>query len=127
MGLVLQRILFSTIALVFATHTTYQHWERRHFIAALPAQLETAGKINISGQAGLTEGCGIAVFRLSPKTRNEMEAQGLQYLQDTKQARGYDSGYYAYESWQATPIEKVLADQVESPEMTTLTLGMSCS
>jgi hypothetical protein len=78
--------------------------ERSHFIDVLPAAIEPAGVVLISGQSGFREGCGVAVFRLSGETLDELNNSGLAALDEARQARGYADDYYHYEAWQSTPV-----------------------
>ena len=85
-------------------YLVFKLFERSHFIDVLPAAIEPAGVVLISGQSGFREGCGVAVFRLSGATRNALKSSGLAALSEANQARGHADDYHRYEPWQSTPV-----------------------
>lgn len=96
-------VLLSCWALL-CLYLVFKLFERSHFIDVLPAAIEPAGVVLISGESGFREGCGVAVFRLSGATRSVLKNSGLAVLDEARQARGYADDYYHYEPWRSTPV-----------------------
>lgn len=92
-------------------YLTFKLFERAHFIDALPAAIEPAGVVLISGESGFREGCGVAVFRLSGDSRDALAANGLAALAGAQQARGYTDAYYSYAAWQGTPVPEAYSSE----------------
>jgi hypothetical protein len=85
-------------------YVLFKLFERGYFIDVLPAAIEPAGVVLISGASGFREGCGVAVFRMAEQTLDALAANGLAALAEARQARGYEDDYYSYEAWQSTPV-----------------------
>lgn len=90
--------------LLLALYLMFKQFERSHFIDVLPAAIEPAGVVLISGQTGFREGCGMAVFRLSGATRSALKSSGLAALGEARQGRAYSDYYHRYGDWQSTPV-----------------------
>lgn len=56
-----------------------------------------------SDQQGLRESCGVHVFELNKITIDQIEKEGISFLNTAKQARGYGNHYYSYGEWLQTP------------------------
>lgn len=56
-----------------------------------------------SDQQGLRESCGVHVFELKKITIDQIEKEGITFLNTAKQARGHDNYYYSYGEWIQTP------------------------
>lgn len=107
LGRLLYRGLLLHCWLLLVLYLGFKVGERQFSIAALPAAIEPAGVLLISGESGLREGCGVAVFRMAPALRQRLAAQGLAALDGARQARGYsDEAYYRYAAWRPTPVSE---------------------
>lgn len=105
LGRLLYRGLLLHCWLLLVLYLGVKFAERQFSIAALPAGIEPAGVVLISGESGLREGCGVAVFRMAPALRQRLARQGLAALEGASQGRGYaDESYYSYTAWQPTPV-----------------------
>lgn len=56
-----------------------------------------------SDQQGLRESCGVHVFELKQITIDQIEKEGISFLNTAKQARGDSNYYYSYGEWLHTP------------------------
>lgn len=119
LGRLLYRGLLLYCWLLLVLYLGFKFAERQFSIAALPAGIEPASVVLISGESGFREGCGVAVFRLAPALRQRLAMQGLAALQGARQARGHaDAPYYSYAAWQRTPVSE--------PD-SQVALGLSCA
>ena len=91
-------------ALVFGGFILFLNWERAHFRKILPEEIETAGTLLISGETGLREGCGTAIFRLSKATLKSIEDHGLSFFDRALKSRGHSDRYHTFEPWNKTPL-----------------------
>ena len=104
LGRWLHRAMLLHFWALLCLYLMFKLYERSHFIDVLPAAIEPAGAVLISGESGFREGCGVAVFRLSGEARDALKSLGLAALDEARQARGYADDYYHYEAWQSTPV-----------------------
>jgi hypothetical protein len=104
LGRWLHRVVLLNCWALLCLYLVFKLFERSHFIDVLPAAIEPAGVVLISGQSGFREGCGVAVFRLSGATRSALKNSGLVALSEANQARGHADDYHHYEPWQNTPV-----------------------
>ena len=82
-----------------------EYFQVKIYKDALPPQFEIRSLIYHDGKSGLREGCGAAIFKLSEKTVNEINEQGIEFFKDATHGRVERSKetYRAYKPWQATP------------------------
>lgn len=119
LGRLLYRGLLLHCWLLLVLYLGFKFAERQHSIAALPASIEPAGVVLISGESGLREGCGVAVWRMSAAMRQRLANHGLTALAEARQARGHtDEPYYRYAPWQPTPVEE---------KISAMELGLQCA
>jgi hypothetical protein len=94
---------FLAAAAIFALlHRACGDFERSHAMQGIPANMLVDELILVDEQSALREGCGVAIFRLSPFTLAEIDHQGLDFFSNSKNGR--DNGrYYRYDTWSRTP------------------------
>jgi hypothetical protein len=51
-----------------------------------------------------TEGCGVAVFRMSHALKARLASQGIAALKNATQARENEGLHYRYSQWATTPV-----------------------
>ena len=69
-------LLLVSCWVLLCLYLVFKLYERSHFIDVLPAAIEPAGVVLISGQSGFREGCGVAVFRLDVGLSCDPNASG---------------------------------------------------
>ncbi len=101
----------------FFVYETFQYY---WYSLAIPAQIQITYPVSIGDEAGFREGCGVAVFKVSDKTIEAIQKDGLKFFDGATQGRGYpkpnepysfsdrkklsDYHYYTYEAWKETPV-----------------------
>jgi hypothetical protein len=89
--------------LIFLPMKVWNYWEIHTYREMIPSQFELSETVYHDEQlAGLIEGCGVAIFRLSDKTLVRIRHEGLAYLESTRLGREGDS-YPHYQPWKVTP------------------------
>jgi hypothetical protein len=81
------------------------HWFERqnYYTGVLPRKLEISGSILIA-DFNILQNCHFAVYKLSDKTLNSINREGLAFFADATIGRGYrkenrSNAYYIYEPW----------------------------
>ena len=93
----------AVFALAAAGYLAFSSWESRWYLGMIPDDIEIGGVVRIGGQSGFREGCGAAVFNLSPRTIEKIRAGGVAALTNAKQARNHADSYHSYSDWRQTP------------------------
>lgn len=102
---VLQFLAVLWCSLMLGLYLSYKVVERQWMIRSLPAAIEPRGVVLLADDGGFRESCGAAVFRLSGDTAQQVQAHGLQYLDQARQARRNNDRYGHFEQWQQTPLD----------------------
>jgi hypothetical protein len=99
-------LIVSLVLIPFGLSYAYEKWEQYHYVKAIPAELAANNSILIESSSGLLEGCGVAIYELSPKSRKDIEqGGGLTFLANARQGRGYPKDpFYSYAAWRETPV-----------------------
>ncbi len=99
---------FGTIFVIVLTPiVAYEVFQYHWFSQVIPKQLEITYPISIGEESGFREGCGAAVYKLSDKTIEKIQKNGLKFFEGARQGRGYQfDNYYTYEAWKVTPVPK---------------------
>lgn len=98
-----EKFIALSLLIIFAIYALYSYWEAQWYKGLIPAEIEVSDAVFIDGQSGFREGCGAAVFSLSPKTTNQIVSTGLTALANARRARRHNDAYHAYSTWQKTP------------------------
>jgi hypothetical protein len=83
---------------------------QNYYTGVLPTKLEISGSILTAGYGGLSEGCFFAVYKLSDKTLNSINQEGLTFFNNATKSRTHNvkenqfNMYHSYAEWQKTPI-----------------------
>lgn len=101
----------------FFAHEAFQYY---WYSLALPAQIQITYPVSIGEESGFREGCGVAVFKVSCKTIESIQKDGLKFFDGATQSRGYPKpseplsfsdreklsyyAYHTYETWKETPV-----------------------
>jgi hypothetical protein len=130
----LRAFLLLAGGVVIGTVLFWHVYETLHYRKAIPADIGLAfnfatrgSDVSIYGALFMFDrkACGGAIFDMSDSTADAIRKQGLAFLKDARQGRGYTEktdrsfGYYSYRPWQATPLP---------PEWTALGpwMGLNC-
>jgi len=101
----LRKLLLVFLTIASSIWIAFSLWEEAFYTRAIPADLRIFSVISIRTQSDLLSGCGGVVFRLSRRTSEAIEKQGLSFFITARQGRGYPhKSYYSYEPWQKTPV-----------------------
>ena len=79
-----------------------EHLQVKSYEKAIPSPLQFTELTYHDEQSGLLEGCGVAIFKLSPRTLASINQHGLAFLASATVGRD-GSEYHHYETWQRTP------------------------
>ena len=83
---------------------SYKIFQYYWFTKILPAQIEVTYPLSLGTESGLIrEGCGVAVFKVSQRTLQEIQSGGLTFLNSATKSRGYSDPYHQFELWQESP------------------------
>jgi hypothetical protein len=84
------------------------HWFERqnYYTGVLPSKLEISGSILIA-DLNILQNCHFAVYKLSDKTLNSINREGLAFFADQTKGRDYrkenrNNDYYIYDPWKQT-------------------------
>lgn len=78
-----RKILIAVTILVLflaVTYAVYVHCRDDYYRKLLQVELEVGDAVLIDGEWGFLEGCGVAVFELSPQTRSQLRTKGTTAL-----------------------------------------------
>lgn len=80
-----------------------------HYAGMVPAELEIVDTVAVHEDFTpySTEGCGVAVFRMSRTLKAKLVAQGVTALENAVQARENEGPRYRYSKWSTTPVPPV--------------------
>jgi hypothetical protein len=90
----------------FAYEALQYYW----YSLVLPTKIQITYPVSIGDESGFREGCGVAVFKVSDKTIESIQKEGLKFFDGATQGRGYtnprERSYYynSYENWKETPV-----------------------
>lgn len=93
----------AVFGLAAAGYFAFSSWESRWYLGMIPEDIETGDVVTIGGQSGFREGCGAAVFNLSPRAIEKIKADGIATLTNARQARSHTDSYHSYSNWKQTP------------------------
>jgi hypothetical protein len=60
-----------------AAYLSFQHWESNWYRGLIPSEVDVSDALLIDGESGFREGCGVAIFKLTPQMRERLKVQGL--------------------------------------------------
>ncbi len=84
---------------------------------SIPTEIEISKNIDVGTEYGLFDGCGFAVFELSPNTLKKINTVGIDTLSTLN-----IGGYYSYDSWLKTP--RITSNSESNEDF--WQMGMSC-
>jgi hypothetical protein len=90
----------------------YEAFQYYWYSLVLPSQIQITYPVSIGDESGFREGCGVAVFKVSDKTIEAIQKEGLKFFDAATQGRGYPkpseplsfSDYHTYDTWKETPV-----------------------
>jgi hypothetical protein len=107
-----------------AVYFGFKRWESNWYRGLIPAEVEVGDALLIDGESGFREGCGVAIFRLTPQMRERIKALGLVALDGPLDQRSHVHSPRASRAWAETPY-------VETGDGMTLEdtwqVGLSCA
>ena len=110
---------FKTIVVILlAPYLAYEVFQYYWYAAVLPSQFKITYPVSIGDEWGFREGCGVAVFKISDETIEDIQKNGLNFFDGATQARGLtkpkeslsssvrlsDYSYHTFKTWQETPV-----------------------
>ena len=111
------KLIFLIIITLYAAWSVYEYY---WYSSLIPAKIGITRAINISGQSGLREGCGTAIFRLTNATADAISRKGSDFFNDAIYSRRSKEPRYTYRSWKETPVPKTWTSEGTWP-------GLGCS
>ena len=109
------------IILIFITiHVVWSIYEYFWYSSLIPAKIGITYAVNISGQSGLREGCGAAIFGITNATTDAISRQGINFFNDAIYSRRSKDFRYTYKPWKETPVPKTWTSEGTWP-------GLGCS
>jgi hypothetical protein len=77
-----------------------------HYVGMVPVDLEIIDTVAVHEDFTpySTEGCGVAVFRMSHALKARLASQGITALKNSTQARDNEGPQYRYSQWATTPV-----------------------
>lgn len=97
----------AAMALVLvALSAAWGAFEYRWYASIIPAEIGISHSVEISGQSGIREGCGAAIFRMDEATAARIAREGMGFLAGARQSRGHDDAYHRFEEWKPTPVRR---------------------
>ena len=116
----MKEIIKLIFLLIITLHVAWSIFQYHWYSGLIPAKIGIARAINISGQSGLREGCGAAIFRLTNATADDISRKGSDFFNDAIYSRKSKDPYYTYKPWKETPVPKSWTSEGTWP-------GLSCS
>ncbi|TFW03156.1 hypothetical protein E4K72_12835 [Oxalobacteraceae bacterium OM1] len=109
MNRTLNAALITVLVLVGTIWIVWRFVLASHYAGMVPAELEIADTVAVHEDFTpfSTEGCGVAVFRMSQALKTRLAADGIAALKNATQARGNEGPYYRYSAWAKTPVPPV--------------------
>jgi ABC-type nickel/cobalt efflux system permease component RcnA len=98
-----EKFIAFALLIIFGIYALYSYCETEWYKGLIPAEIEVSSAAYINGQSGFREGCGAAVFSLSPQAKSRIASKGLDALVSARQARNHDHSYHTYSMWKNTP------------------------
>ncbi len=102
---------FKTIVVILLSpFFAYEAFQYYWYALVLPPQIQITYPVSIGDESHFREGCGVAVFKVSDKTIEAIQKDGLKFFDGATQGRGYPKpseplyGYHTYETWKETPV-----------------------
>lgn len=71
------------VLLSCAPYMGYKRWESNWYRSLIPSEIEVGNAVLIDGESGFLEGCGVAIFEITPQMRERMRLQGAATLNGT--------------------------------------------
>ena len=110
----------SIVVILLAPFLAYEVFQYCWYAAVLPSQIKITYPVSIGDESGFREGCGVAVFKVSDETIEDIQKNGLKFFDGATQGRGFpkpkeplsfsdhkklsDYSYHTYETWKETPV-----------------------
>jgi hypothetical protein len=65
------------LLLTYAAYLGFKRWESNSYRGNIPFEVDVADALLIESKSGFMEGCGVAIFELTPQMRERIKVQGL--------------------------------------------------
>jgi hypothetical protein len=94
----------------------YKMYEDNWYRGFLPNEIEISNTVLISVETGITDGCGVAIFKLTDDSIQLLSEKGLDALKSALHSRarfGYYDVHYSYDAWSKTPLRSKDPNQRE--------------
>ncbi len=101
------KIIFVILLSPFFAYEAFQYY---WYSLVLPPQIQITYPVSIGDETYFLEGCGVAVFKVSDKTIESIQKEGLKFFDGATQGRGYTKPsersyyYHTYKNWKETPV-----------------------
>ncbi|MGI0117843.1 hypothetical protein [Zooshikella sp. RANM57] len=100
--------LVLTVCVPVLGWVVFEDYWYRQFI---PKEIGLAYRLSIGSDSGFREGCGVAVFKLSDETYQQISHEGISFFKNIQQARGSSDYSHSYGDWSATPRKDWTRDE----------------
>jgi len=118
--------IISTLLLLGSLASGCSYWEAHFYEGFLPSTIEvTENLFTDSIRGGVIEGCGVAIYRLSPSTIERINSVGIDYFRQAIHPRKDGGRSFTYSEWKETPRSASIYKEVSDPERSYA--GMSCA
>ncbi|MBU2713293.1 hypothetical protein, partial [Zooshikella harenae] len=77
--------LVLTVCVPVLGWVVFEDYWYRQFI---PKEIGLSYRLSIGSDSGIREGCGVAVFKLSDDTYQQISNEGIRFFENIQQARG---------------------------------------
>jgi len=116
----MKKILEVIVLIISTVYVAWSVCEYHWYSGLIPARIGISYAINISGQSGLREGCGAAIFRLTNVTADAISHKGSDFFNDAIYSRRSKASHYTYRAWKETPVPNTWTSEGTWP-------GLGCS
>lgn len=109
--------IISTLLLLGSLSGGCSYWEAHFYEGFLPSAIEvTENLFTDSTRGGFIEGCGVAIYRLSPSTKEHINSVGIDYFRQAKHPRKDNGRSFTYSEWKETPHSASIYEDLSTPE-----------
>ncbi|MFK3740906.1 hypothetical protein [Massilia sp. TN1-12] len=119
------------LVLTCAAYLGFKRWESNSYRGLIPPEVGVANALLIEGKSGFMEGCGVAIFRLTPQMRERIKVQGLAAFDGSLDQKDHVRPSVERRRWQDEMRSWEETPYVETGDGTTMEdswqVGFSCA
>jgi hypothetical protein len=114
----------------WAAYMGFKRWELNSSRGLFPSEVQVADALLIESKSGLMEGCGVAIFELTPQMRERIKVQGLAAFNGSLDQQAHGPPPSEMRRWQDEIRRWEATPYVETGDGTTMEdswqVGFSC-